>query len=310
MAKILNIKNINDKIENDVKKIILDTESRYRGQLFRLADKIISRRNTNMVLIAGPSCAGKTTSAELLKEILEKRGRHVVTIGMDDFFHDRDKSPLLENGLKDLDSPRAVNLEQMKQCFESLFAGKKTPFPTFDFIAGKNIPDTKTLQLKYNSIVIFEGLHVLNPVILNNIGTQNYYKIYVNALSHFKLGHEKMKTVDIRLFRRMIRDVGRRKHSVDTTLQNWETVCDAERKYITKFKRTVDAVIDTTHDYELGILKVAFEEMIEKKQAKYSQIKFANLIKEISTVDKRLLPHTTLMWEFVDHPVEEEQNDN
>lgn len=310
MAKVLNIKEINEKTENDVKKIILDTESRYRGQLFRLADKILSKKDTNMVLIAGPSCAGKTTSAELLKEILEKRGRPVITIGMDDFFYDRDKSPVLENGLRDLDSPRAVNVTQMKQCFESLFSGKKTEFPTFDFISGKNIADGKTLQLKYNAIVIFEGLHVLNPLILENVGTQNYFKIYVNALSHFKLGSEKMNTVDIRLFRRMIRDVSRRKHSVNTTLKNWDTVCDAEKKYITKFKKTVDAVVDTTHDYELGILKVAFQEMIAKRQATYSQIPFANIIKEIKPVDKRLLPHTTLMWEFVDQPEPEEEENN
>ncbi len=310
MAKILSVKNINEKIESDVKKIILDTESRYRGQLFKLAEKILSKKDTNMVLIAGPSCAGKTTSAELLKEILEKRGRPVITIGMDDFFFDRDKSPILENGLRDLDSPNAVNVKQMKECFESLFSGKKTGFPTFDFITGKNIADFKTIQLKYNAIVIFEGLHVLNPLILENIGTQNYFEIYVNALSHFKLGKEKMNTVDIRLFRRMIRDVSRRKHSVNTTLKNWDAVCEAENKYISKFKKTVNAVVDTTHDYELGILKVAFQEMIAKKQATYSQISFANLIKEIKPVDKSLLPHTTLMWEFVDQPEDEEENCN
>lgn len=305
MAKTINLKNINQQIDADVKKVILDTESRYRGQLFRLVEKILAKKKVNMVLISGPSCAGKTTSAELIKEILEKRGRHVITIGMDDFFKNREDCPMLEEGVRDLDSPSAVNLEQMKECFTSLYQGKKTQFPVFDFISGKNIPNSKTLQLKYNTIVIFEGLHVLNPLILDSIGNSVAYKIYVNAISHFKLGRERMNSIDIRLLRRMVRDINRRKHSVETTLLNWDTVCKAETKYITKYKHSVNAVINTTHEYELGIFKIAFDEMVANKQAKYNQVRFSNFIKEAVPVDKALLPHTTLMWEFVDQPTKD-----
>ena len=137
--KTYNLKEINENLLTDPRKQILDTESRYRGQLFVIADKIVADRELKLVLMAGPSCAGKTTSARLLKEILESKGKDVVTISLDDFFIDRDKTPLLPNGQKDFDSPRALDTELMKECFTELFKGRKTGFPIYDFVTGKNI---------------------------------------------------------------------------------------------------------------------------------------------------------------------------
>ena len=302
LKKVISIKKINAELESDARKVILDTESRYRGQLFALVERILEKRDTNMVLLSGPSCAGKTTSARLLKEILEQRGRHVITISMDDFFINRKDTPLLPDGTKDFDSPQALNLDLMKSCFTKLFKEGKAMFPEYDFVTGINNPEAKEIQLKYNSIIVFEGLHALNPLLIDKIGTTKYYKIYVNALSHFKLDKQVMNSVDIRLFRRIVRDIARRQYSVKHTLENWHAVCDAEDKYITKYRKQADAVVNTTHEYELGILKNAFEEMISKGQAKYSQLPFAEIVKSADPVDKCLLPDTTLMWEFVDAP--------
>lgn len=302
LRKLISIKKINAELDNDTRKVILDTESRYRGQLFALVERILEKRDTNMVLLAGPSCAGKTTSARLLKEILEKRGHHVITISMDDFFIDRKHTPLLPDGTKDFDSPKALNLDLMKQCFTKLFKEGKAMFPEYDFITGINNHEAKEVQLKYNTIIIFEGLHALNPLLIDNIGTTKYYKIYVNAINNFKLDKRIMNSVDIRLFRRIVRDIGRRQYSVKHTLENWGAVCDAEDKYITKYRKYADAVVNTTHEYELGILRSAYEEMISKGQAKYSQLPFADIVKSASLIDKCLLPDTTLMWEFVDAP--------
>jgi len=307
LTKYISIKKVNSEIESDTRKVILDTESRYRGQLFSLAEKVLEKKDTNMVLLSGPSCAGKTTSARLLKEILEQRGRHVITISMDDFFINRKETPLLPDGSKDFDSPRALNMELMKKCFTKLFKDGKATFPEYNFITGINNHQAKEIQLKYNSIIIFEGLHALNPLLIENIGTTKYYKIYVNAMSHFKLDRQVMNSVDIRLFRRIVRDIGRRQYSVKHTLENWDAVCDAEDKYITKYRKHADSVINTTHEYELGILRAAFEEMIEKGQAKYSQLPFAEIVKTAKLVDKCLLPDTTLMWEFVDAPSDDEK---
>ena len=237
-----------------------------------------------------------------LREILEKRGRHVITISMDDFFINRKDTPLLPDGSKDFDSPRALNMELMKKCFTKLFKEGKATFPEYDFITGINNHEAKEVELKYNSIIIFEGLHALNPLLIENIGTTKYYKIYVNAMNHFKLDKNVMDSVDIRLFRRIVRDIARRQYSVKHTLENWGAVCAAENEYITKYKKQANAIVNTTHEYELGVLRTAFEEMIANGQAKYSQLPFAEMIQAAPPVDKCLLPDTTLMWEFVDAP--------
>ena len=306
--KFFDLAHIIENLETNQRKQILDTESRYRGQLFVIADKIVADSKLKMVLMAGPSCAGKTTSARLLKEILEKQGKDVITISMDDFFIDRAKTPLLPNGLKDYDSPRAVDTELMKECFTELFTGRKTGFPVYDFISGKNIRNHHTLQLKYNTIIIFEGLHVLNPLIIKSLGTEKYFSIYVNAITGFKYGKEKIKTVDLRLIRRMIRDISRRNNSISHTLKTWGVVCDAEKKYITKFKKNCDAIVDTTHEFELGILRAEKDMIAEEKGIDFSKIKELNFLNHADKVDKHELPETTLMWEFVDPPKSEEED--
>jgi len=309
MRKTYNLKKINKNLEENARKQILDTESRYRGQLFIIADRILAQRDTKIVLMAGPSCAGKTTSARLLKEILEKTGKDVVTISLDDFFIDRAKTPLLPNGDKDFDSPRALDTGLMKQCFTELFEGKKVGFPRYDFISGKNIKNDHELHCKYNTIIIFEGLHVLNPLIIDSLGTDDYFSIYVNADSGFKYGSETIKTLDLRLIRRLIRDISRRNHSIPHTLKSWEAVCDAEKKYITKFKKNCDAFVDTTHEFELGILRAELDILAEKQKVDFSKVKELKFLYNATKVDKKMLPDTTLMWEFVDPPAIEEEEE-
>lgn len=307
MKKTYDLEVINENLRTNPRKQILDTESRYRGQLFVIADRIVADHELKLVLIAGPSCAGKTTTARLLKEILERMEKDVVTISMDDFFIDREKTPILPNGLKDYDSPRAIDTELMKECFTELFTGRKTMFPRYDFLSGKNIRDDHELHLKYNTIIIFEGLHVLNPIITRCLGTEKFFSIYVNADSGFKYKREKVKTLDLRLMRRMIRDISRRNNSVKDTLRTWDTVCDAEKKYISKFKKRCDAIVDTTHEFELGILRAEKERLTAEKGINFAKVQEVKFLDNADLVDKRDLPDTTLMWEFVDPPIKEEE---
>jgi len=304
------LKEINSNLLTDPRKQILDTESRYRGQLFVIADKIVADREMKLVLIAGPSCAGKTTTARLLKEILESKGKAVITVSMDDFFIDRDKTPLLPNGQKDFDSPRALDLNVMNECFTELFKNKKAGFPIYDFISGKNIKDHHELELKYNTIIIFEGLHVLNPLITRCLGTDKYFSIYVNADSGFKFDKDKVKTKDLRLIRRLIRDVSRRNHSVAQTIRTWDDVCNAEKKYIARYRRKCDAIVDTTHEFELGVLRAEMDILTETKNIDFKKLKQVRFLYHAEKVDKRDLPETTLMWEFVDPPAKEEEEEN
>ena len=302
MFKYLNVKNIVNKQEKDLNKFILDNDSRYRGQLFTLADKILSKKGVQMVLLAGPSCAGKTTTANLLKQILELKGRTVDVMSMDDFFIDLDKRKLLPNGQQDFDSPEILNYKLMSDCFTRYFAGEDVYFPEYNFKESKCELNKKHYKYKYNSIIIFEGLHVLNPYILNNLSETNYYTIYVNAISNFKSKIGKMNTTDIRLLRRIIRDIGRRGNSIDSTLKTWEQVCEAERKYINPYIKNAQEVVDTTHEYELGIFQPAFNEIIEENKSYAKKLKFYGVFNSVQKIERTMLPDTTLMWEFVDIP--------
>lgn len=299
------VQKLNKIIEGDKLKLIKDTESKYRGQLFQLADLIYQKGDVEIVLLAGPTCAGKTTSARLLKEVLQKRGMDVVTISMDDFFIDREKTPFLANGLRDLDSPKTVNIQQMEECFKSFFAGKTTGFPVYDFKSGVNVPNSFTLTKKPNTIVIFEGLHVLNPYIYEHVGTNKYFKMYVSAMEGFRYKDTVMTNVDLRLLRRMIRDVDRRGHSPQSTLNGWATVCDAENKYINPYRDNVDYFINTTHDYEIGVYKEAIANLYERGKLTDEDIKrieFLDVVMSSESIERKDIPDTSLMWEFVDKP--------
>ena len=300
------IERLNKLIGSNKRKVILDTESRYRSQLFQLADTIQERNNIDIILIAGPSCAGKTTSAKLLKEVLEQYDMDVVTISMDDFFIDREKTPFLPNGLRDLDNPTAVNVEQMRECFSSFWAGKETGFPTYDFKRGVNVPNSFKLKRKENTIVIFEGLHSLNPYIYENLGTNNYFRVYVSAMSGFRYQDELLDNVELRLLRRIIRDVDTRGHSPESTLNGWETVCEAEEKYINPYREEVDYFINTTHEYELSVYKSCILEL--KARGKITDIdinrlSFMPVVSHCTSIQRSNIPDTSLMWEFIQKPL-------
>ena len=160
MNKYISVDAIEKKQERDLNKFVFDTESRYRGQLFTLANKILTKNNVKIVLLCGPSCAGKTTTAKLLKQILELKGRVVDVISMDDFFIDLDKRKPLPNGKPDFDSPDILDYELMKECFSKYFGGEDVKFPEYDFKQSKSIHDAKPYKYKFKSIVIIKRIHV------------------------------------------------------------------------------------------------------------------------------------------------------
>lgn len=299
MFKYLNVKNIVNKQEKDLNKFILDNDSRYRGQLFTLADKILSKKGVQMVLLAGPSCAGKTTTANLLKQILELKGRTVDVMSMDDFFIDLDKRKLLPNGQQDFDSPEILNYKLMSDCFTRYFAGEDVYFPEYNFKESKCELNKKHYKYKYNSIIIFEGIHVLNPRLLKSLGTSKYFRIYVSPLASFKTDKEILTSKNLRLLRRTVRDIERRGHTATKTKELWPSVVEAEEKYIETFRNKVDYYVNTTHEYELGVYKAEINRFLKEGKITEEELIFKNFLDAVDEVDKKLIPDTSLMWEFV-----------
>lgn len=300
MYKYINVKNINKKIYRDLNKFMLDNESRYRGQLFSLVHKILDKNNVKIILLSGPSCAGKTTTAKLLKQILELKGRNVDVISMDDFFLDLDKRKPLPDGRPDYDSPNILNYEVMNECFSKYFKGEDVYFPEYDFTQSKSIPNAKLHKYKYNTIVIFEGIHVLNPRLIKSLGTKNYFKLYISPYESFKNDEKTLTTKDLRLLRRIVRDIKRRNTTAKKTMEMWPSVTEVEEKYIEPYGRKVDYYFNTTHEYELGIFKGELLKFVEEGKIEMEEIPFWDVIKDFEVIDKSLIPDTSLMWEFVD----------
>ena len=302
MIKYNNVNTIIKKQARDLNKFVLDTESKYRGQLFALANKILAKNNVKIVLLCGPSCAGKTTTAKLLKDILQLKGRDVDVISMDDFFVDLDKRNLLPNGKPDFDSPDILDYELMKDCFSKYFAGEDVKFPEYDFKESKSIKNVKPYKYKFNSIVIFEGIHVLNPRVLKSLGTSNYFKIYVSPLQSFKTDKFALSTKNLRLLRRCIRDIDRRNTPASKTQEIWPEVVEVEEKFIEPYRTKVDYYVDTMHEYELGVYKSEVERFIREGKIKENEVPYPELLKNIEPISKDIIPDTSLMWEFVSRP--------
>ncbi len=300
MYTYTNIKKINKSVERNLQKFVLDTESTYRGQLFTVANKIIAKNKVKIVLLAGPSCAGKTTTAKLIKQILELKGREVQVISMDDFFIDLDKRKKLPDGSIDYDSPEVLNYDLMKECFSKLFSGQDTYFPEYDFKNSKSIPNSKLYKYKFNSIIIFEGIHVLNPKLLKNLGTKDYFRLYVSPLNSFKNDEHNMTTKDLRLLRRVVRDIKRRNTPASKTMEIWPGVVDVEEKYIEPYRDDVDYYVDTIQEYELGVYHNELEQFIAEGKIKKEEIPFVDIVFGATPINKNLIPDTSLMWEFVD----------
>ncbi len=294
-----NIQEINNLIESNPLKIVLDAESNYRGQLFRLAKKIKGSK-CKIILLSGPSCAGKTTTAKLLKEILEKYNKHIITISMDDFFLDREKTPKLPDGSYDFDSLGAVNIAQMEKSFTDLFEKGKAKFPRFDFLDGLNYENVFDFELKKNTMILFEGIHVLNPEITTKLGTDKFFKVYASPETGFEGNELKLTSENLRLVRRMIRDVERRGHTPEHTLGMWKNVRNAEETYIYPHKNDANFIVNTTHSYELAIHKKELYALLFNHNDVIRELEFIGVFDLIRNVNKKYLPETSLMWEFID----------
>lgn len=298
-----NVEEINYFLRENKKKLVLDNESRYRGQLFELADAIIKKGNIKVILIGGPSCAGKTTTCRLLHEVLAKKGFKVLDVSMDDFFKNREDTPLLPNGNKDYESLRAINLVQMKKCFTKLFKEGKAGFPNYDFITGINTDDVFNLEYDESTIIIFEGLHTLNPELIKAVGTDQVFKVYATALSGFNYMENVVDCRNLRLVRRMIRDVTRRGYDPMKTFKTWKDVCEGEDKYITPFSKDANFKVDTTHSFELALYKKEMLCLVREYPDIMDYIEFlVPLFERTLTLSKEKLPKTSLMWEFIDMP--------
>lgn len=262
-----------------------------------------NKKNIKVVLIAGPSSSGKTTTSKKLRIYLNCCGLHPVTIAMDDYFVERVDTPKDENGEYDFECLEAVDLKLFDKQIQQLINGETITMPVFNFIDGKK-EFKREVTLGEKDILIIEGIHALDTKVLTNIPRENKYKIYISPLTELRMDdHNRIPTTDNRLLRRIIRDNRSRNYSVEDTLKQWPSVRAGEEKYIFPFQDESDVMVNSSSIYEMGVLKTYVEPLlysVNKDSEYYEEAR--RLLKELKLflpIPSESIPEDAVLREFI-----------
>lgn len=294
------IDTINEKATEDPKKMVARGEEAYANQVEQIVDGILEQ-GSRIILVAGPSSAGKTTSAYKIKEGLIKRGKVAFVMSMDDFFFDDDKVPFNELGERDIENLCALDVECVKSCLADILANKKTMFPQFDFIAHARKEEWIPCDLGEEGILVMEGIHALNPVFTEGFeDPSKIYRVYVHCNTNFCYNDvPHLPARMLRLIRRIIRDERDRGVPVIETIERWNAICKGEDKNIRPFKGLANYRLNSSHFYEPGLYK---EEMLENlKDAKRNGLanEICERLQPFVVVKEKLVPKNSLVREFI-----------
>lgn len=284
------------------------SEALQEKKIARIADEI-THRNENgervkLVLISGPSSSGKTTFSKRLSIQLMTNGMRPYPISLDDYFVNREDTPLDENGKHDFESLYALDLPFFEKQLKALLAGEEVELPRFNFTTGKREMSGKKLRVDEHMILILEGIHALNPALTPNIPAANKYKIYVSALTTILLdNHNYIPTTDNRLLRRIIRDYKYRNYSAEETIARWPSVRAGEDKWIFPYQEYADAMFNSALLFELAVLKENVEPVLRKVPnscPEYSEAhRLLRFLSYFTPVQDKELPPTSLLREFL-----------
>lgn len=294
-----------NKASKDPEKFINDCEKRYRLEIENTAEIIAADDRIKIVALAGPSGAGKTTTAHILCDELLKRGETPFVVSLDDFYLSEKDLPLLPNGAFDVESVNALDIVLMKQCFGEIIATGKTLLPRYDFASKTSIRNGRQLDVSNKGIVIVEGLHALNPIITDLVPNENIFKIYisVNNSIYDDAGNQLLSSHQIRLVRRIIRDIEFRGASVERTLEFWSGVVEGERKYLYCFKDRAQVQLKTLHHYEPCVycneIKELFKQVSQNANCYDYLKKTVCAMEKFTAMETDDIPSDSLIREFI-----------
>ena len=254
---IENIADLNERIcEGAMANPILQSEAYHEARISEIAEMIAKRGDVKFVMIAGPSSSGKTTFSQRLMTQIAVRGIVPHYIGVDNYFVDRDHTPIDENGNKDYECLEAIDLEVFGKDMTTLLEGGTIDVPSFNFIEGKREYKGETLSLPDKEILVIEGIHCLNDKLSYMLPTESKFKISISALTQINIdGHNRLPANDGRLLRRMVRDMRTRGHSASATIAMWESVRRGEEKHIFPFQESADVFFNSALAYEIAVIK-------------------------------------------------------
>jgi uridine kinase len=285
-------------------EIILVSEALHEMRIADIAGTIADRsKQVRVVLIAGPSSSGKTTFSKRLSIQLLARGISPLPIEMDNYFVDRDATPLDENGEYNFESISALNTNRLGEDLRQLIAWETVQIPQFDFKTGKSEPG-KIMQIRPGQIIILEGIHGLNPELLPDFPIQNTFRIYISALTQLNLDrHNRVSTTDTRLLRRIVRDFRDRGYNAQETIGRWESVRRGEKRYIFPYQENADVMFNSALVYELSALKPLAEPILRQVPFGTSEHieakRLLTFLEWFSPLDNDLIPDNSIIKEFI-----------
>lgn len=296
---------MNEKIETgEYKEIIQISEALHEKRIAQIAD-MITQKKKRIVLICGPSSSGKTTFARRLIIQLRVNGLEPLYLGTDDYFVERNMTPLDENGEPNFEDIEALDIELFNRDMNGLLSGDEVDIPTFDFLNGKKIFGKRITRAKKGQPIIIEGIHGLNKRLTESIPDDEKFKIYISPLTQLNIDeHNRIPTTDARMLRRMVRDYQFRGHSAKSTIQSWPKVRKGEDKNIFPYNGEADVFFNSVHIYELNLLKKYAEPLlrsITREEPEYSEalrmLKFLQYFKTIE--DDSIIVNNSIIREFI-----------
>lgn len=281
------------------------TETYQQKNISKIASQIVEKKTVRVVLIAGPSSSGKTTSAKKLALELLAMGYKPKIISLDCYYAGHDKTPLDENGKPDFECLEALNVELLNQNLIDLFAGKEVTIPSYDFHSGTSYFEEKNkMTLEENELLILEGIHGLNDKLTAKVPSELKFKIYLSALTQLNLDdHNRISTSDNRLIRRIVRDNNFRGKPASGTIDMWPSVTRGEALHIFPFQNNADAVLNTALDYELSVLRVYAAPLLRQvkpTENSYSEARrLLSFLENFATIAPTEVPERSIIREFI-----------
>ncbi|WP_066628232.1 nucleoside kinase [Labilibacter marinus] len=307
--KVLDVTNIHDlnnlQSQQKAESLIKVSEAFHEKKIGHIADMISDKSDhVRIILISGPSSSGKTTFSKRLAIQLMVNGLKPHTLSLDNYFVDREKTPLDENGEYDFEALDALDIEQFNQDLSLLLKGEEVELPKFSFETGKRYYDGSKTQLNDKDILVIEGIHGLNPELTRNITDSFKFKIYVSALTSINLdNHNRIPTTDNRLVRRIVRDYNYRSYSAQDTLSRWQSVRRGEDKHIFPYQEEADVMFNTALLFELAVLKPLVEPMlleVAHNTPEYAEAsRLLYFFSHFKSINEKSIPPTSIIREFL-----------
>ncbi|WP_159459721.1 uridine kinase family protein [Scatolibacter rhodanostii] len=302
---INHLEQINEGALKTPERMIREIENSYQEHIRNVARNIAEEHKyAKIAMLSGPSSSGKTTTAHILQGYLEQFGIRSVIISLDNFYRGRDAAPLLPDGTRDYESIEALRVDKLKECLNSLVTTGKFSVPEYNFALGRPEEKETEYTVTDKDIVIIEGIHALNPNFTKELPEEKLIKLYVSVKQPIKDANGEVATpLDLRLTRRIIRDVRTRGTSAETTLQMWTSVIAGEDKYIRPYRITADYTINTIHIYEPCVMRkqaISLLREIPQDSPYYRKARdLESHLMRFEPIDETLVPEHSMLREFI-----------